>query len=339
MQIMTKTLPVISGSGELVLPSSTANNRDSLVWWVEEYWKSKVAGGAVGTVTAKKNDLQLFFDFFGAVVRSDQVDFWTPLVSRNFKSWLLDKEPDPPRKHQRAYAPTSVNRTLATLRHFANFIQKKRGSFQGGYPLEDVKDIKLEPPEWNGLSRIEFMRLQAALDQVIQLSNRANQLPYLKRSAFTLATATGLRASEIESLDFDQYYDNYLHQVRGKGDNFRDVYLPASAREDLEAYIAHERGRDPGPLFKTKTGGRFRRQYIDAFLKKVAAQANARLPSDEQINLHAHKLRHTSIKRVHDKKGPVAAKKHGGHRSFKQLERYATPTRQEVEESADELFP
>ena len=166
-----------------------------------------------------------------------------------------------------------------------------------------------------------------------------------KMSAFSLSrfdkehSDETVTSSEVESLDLEQYHDQYLHNVRGKGDNFRDVYVPAAARQDLDAYLEKERGSGDGPLYRTKTGGRFRRQYIDAFLKKIAAQANSRLPAEEQINLHAHKLRHTSIKRVHDKKGPVAAKKHGGHRSFKQLERYATPTREEAEATADELFP
>ena len=334
---MTETLPM-QVAAELVLPSTTAPDRDSLVWWVEDYWQAKVAGRAAGTVSAKKADLQLFFDYLAAVVQSDQVDFWTPLISRQFKAWLLDGEPDPRRAHARAYAPSSTNRILATLRHFAKYIQARR-PFQAGYPLEDVEDIKTAAPEWNGLGKLELSRLLAALDQVTQLSTRQNQLPLRDRAVFTLAIATGLRASEIEALDFEQYQANYLNNVRGKGENYRDVYVPAGARTDLNAYIERERGTRAGPLFQTKTGGRFRREYIHRFLSRVAAQANARLPVSEQIHLHAHKLRHTSIKRVHDKRGPVAAKKHGGHRSFKQLERYATPTRQEVEQSADELFP
>ena len=190
---MNTTLPAISTAAELVLPDSAAANRDSLVWWVQEYWNKKVAGRAVGTVTAKKNDLQLFFDFFGAVVGSDQVDFWTPTVSLNFKSWLLEKEPSPSRRHSRAYAPTSINRILATLRHFATFIGARREKpFEAGYPLEDVGDLTLESPEWNGLSKIQLMRLQAALDQLTQLSTRANQRPLLKRSVFTLSLITSL---------------------------------------------------------------------------------------------------------------------------------------------------
>ena len=63
-------------------------------------------------------------------------------------------------------------------------------------------------------------------------------------------------------------------------------------RLKLDAYIEHERGKSPGPLYRTKTGGRFVRRYIHGFLAKVAAQENSKLPADEQIHLHAHKLRH-----------------------------------------------
>ena len=117
------------------------------------------------------------------------------------------------------------------------------------------------------------------------------------------------------------------------------LYVPAGARVDLERYLTHERDNKPGPLFQTKTGGRYLRRYIHRFLTRVAAQTNSKLASTEHIHLHAHKLRHTSVKRVYDKKGPVEAKAHGGHRSFEQLERYATPSREEKEAAADELFP
>ena len=106
----------------------------------------------------------------------------------------------------------------------------------------------------------------------------------------------------------------------------------------LDDYIETERGLTPGPMFLTIRGGRHSRQEIHEFLRAVAAQANAKLPKDEQIQLHAHKLRHTGVKRVHDERGPLAAKKFSRHRSFAQLERYATRTRAEHEQMVDELF-
>ena len=81
------------------------------------------------------------------------------------------------------------------------------------------------------------------------------------------------------------------------------------------------------------------RQQMDRFFRKVAAHGNAKLPPAEHIRLHAHRLRHTSIKKVHDEKGPLAAKKFSGHRSFKPLKRYATQTREEHEQMLDNLWP
>ena len=226
---------------------------------------------------------------------------------------------------------------LATLRHFAKFIQEGR-KFEAGFPFEGVKDIVLTEPEWNGLTDLEVMRLRSALDQVTKISTRANQSPKRNRACLILTLATGLRSFEIEGLDYEQYQGKYLKNVKGKGENYRDKYISQDARQELDDYIACERGTKPGPLFLTRRNGRLLRSQMDRFLKTVAAHANAKLPPEQHIHLHAHKLRHTSIKKVHDKKGPLEAKKYSGHRSFKQLERYATSTTPEHEHMVDDLF-
>ena len=237
----------------------------------------------------------------------------------------------------KAYAPTSINRILATLRHFSKFIQESR-KFEAGYPFDGVKDISLKAPDWDGLPDIAVMRLRAALDQVTKLSTRSDQLPKRNRACFILMLATGLRSFEVEGLRLEQYQENYFMRVKGKGSNYDDVYISADARRELDDYIASERGTDPGPLFKTLTGKRLSRQQMDRFCRKVAAHANAKLPSEEHIHLHCHRFRHTSVKKVHDKKGPLAAKKFGRHRSFEHMERYATQTRAEHENMVDNLF-
>lgn len=86
-------------------------------------------------------------------------------------------------------------------------------------------------------------------------------------------------------------------------------------------------------------GNRISRQQIDRLMKRVASLANRKLPNpDGRLQLHAHKLRHTSTKRVYQKKGPVEAKKFSRHRGFKQLERYATATKGEHEDMVDSLW-
>lgn len=329
---------IAAGGGELVLPGKGRNKEDSLLYWTKLYWEDEVAGSPDGTVRAKKADLELFLGFFAEVVGSDKVDYWTPSVTKSFRTWLQKSNPrKPKRRHQKAYAPTSINRTLATLRHFARSIESRR-KFEAGFPLKGVTDLEVREPEWHGLSDIQLMRLRAALDQVTQLATRSHQMPKRNRAAFVLALDTGLRAFEIESLDYDQLDGKYLRNVKGKGHSYADVYLSVDARCELDAYIAEERGEEAGPLFKTNRGGRMSRQQIDRFLRQVAAHANSKLPPEEHIQLHTHMLRHTSTKKVYQSKGPVEAKKFGRHRSFKQLERYATQTQEEHEEMVDNLW-
>jgi len=318
---------------------SARKKENSILWWAQVYWETNVAGSPDGTLRAKKSDLQLFLGYFSEVVGGDQVDYWTPSVSKSFRTWLQKSNPrKPKRKYQKAYAPTSVNRTLATLRHFAKEIITQR-PFEAGNPMKGVDDLTIQAPEWDGLTSIELARLRAALDQVTQLSKRANQMPLRNRAVFTVALDTGLRAFELTSLNIEQYQGKYLKQVQGKGRSYSDVYLSTDARHELDAYIEGERGDSKAEaLFITNRQGRLTRQQADRFFKKIAAHANSKLPPEEHIKLHAHMLRHTGTKRVYTEHGAVEAKSFGRHQSFKQLERYAAQTKEEREKMVDELW-
>lgn len=340
--MMAAENPVVLGKAKseswLVSPRDISVSDESIVFWLTKYWEIKVLGSAEGTMRAKRSDLELFVSFFCDVVRTDQIDFWTPSVTKSFRSWMAKAEPiRPKRSFVKAYAPTSINRTLATVRHFAKFVMTQR-PFESGDPFDGVEDLMIQEPGWKGLSDLELIRLRAALDQITQLSSRVHQMPLRNRAIFVTALDTGLRASEMVNLDYGQLDGKYLRRVKGKGNSYADVYLSTDARQTLRAYIADERGDQSGPLFVTNRGGRISRQQIDRFLRRVASQANARLPRSEHVHLHAHALRHTSTKRVYQTKGPLEAKQFGRHQSFKQLGRYAAQTAEEREKMIDDMW-
>ena len=87
-------------------------------------------GGPRTTVDAKRRDLELFLDYFGNTLLSDNLDDWTKSSTRGFIRWLATEAND-----GSSYAATSVNRTLATVRHFAKFIANREG-FRYGDPME-----------------------------------------------------------------------------------------------------------------------------------------------------------------------------------------------------------
>ena len=96
------------------------------------------------------------------------------------------------------------------------------------------------------------------------------------RAIILLLYNTGLRASEMVSLDLaDVDLDRLLFHVRhGKGRKQRVVSLGKVPRQALWRYIAHIRGREAGPLFRSEAGGRLLRTSLTQLMTKLAQKTN-----------------------------------------------------------------
>src|SRR4051812_15636731 len=118
---------------ELVIPEkpetlTPTDGGSSLVGWLIAYCHAEVAGSPKTTLKAKKRDFELFLGYFARMMRSDAIDDWTRSVTLGFVQWLENEGND-----EKGYAPTSVNRTLATLRRAAKWIHERR-PFMAGDP-------------------------------------------------------------------------------------------------------------------------------------------------------------------------------------------------------------
>lgn len=164
-------------------------------------------------------------------------------------------------------------------------------------------------------------------------------MPLRDMAIFQILLRTGLRVSELLNLDLDQYQGKHVVHVRRKGRKVtRFVFVAQEAREALDAYLATDRGHEPGPLLQSRSGARLARQHVDAALKAIARQANSRLPDDQHIRLHAHVLRHTCLRRAAEKHGVQYAMELSGQSSERYIWRYVQPSRAEKEAVLDELF-
>ena len=74
-------------------------------------------GAPEKTEQAKKKDLSKFIQFFQSEVGHDLVDSWTPSASKQFQKNLLKTVYE---KTCKPYKATSINRTMATIRHVAS---------------------------------------------------------------------------------------------------------------------------------------------------------------------------------------------------------------------------
>ena len=305
------------------------DRRDSLVEWFNLYLTLEAAAGSDHTFDAKKRDLGQFLTFLLKAAGIDHPDQWTRALTADYLKHMERRE----RK-----SSTTINRRLATLRHCANWIHRQR-SFLAGNPCHRIQDLVIDDPEWKGLQDIEVTRLKSAAEQLIHIHCRRNQTAVRDYAIFLVLLHTGLRVSELLSLEFDQHVGKHLLNVKRKGKKVtRKVFLSKDVRDALDQYVDTVRGRESGPFVCSRSGARLARQNVDDALKRIARQANACLPEDRQIHLSAHLLRHTMLRKTAERYGVQYAMELAGHTSSRYIWRYIQPSEEEKDAALEELF-
>jgi integrase/recombinase XerD len=306
------------------------DRRESLEAWFNLYLTVEERLGS-NTYKAKDHDLRVFLKHFEDVSHSGNPNHWTPSVTKGFQKALG--------RGENRRKPSTINRTLATLRHCSSWIGRHR-PFLAGDPCKGVADLRMDEPSWKGLTDMEVTRLRSAGEQLLKLKTGKKQQAIRDYAIFLVLLHTGLRVSELLALDRDQYEGKHFRQVQRKGNKVSSqVFLPKEPREALDRYLDETMERTAGPLFVSKTGERLQRQNVDDALKSLANQANAQMKSkDQRISLSAHILRHTMLRKVAEKFGVQHAMETAGHTSSNYIWRYIKPSQDEKEKALEDLF-
>ena len=323
-------------SDKVLVAQNAPNPDDSLIVWAETYFRLHVDGAPEKTVQAKKNDLGKFLRFFTEEVGSTHMDAWTPAVTRHFQNGLM-KTRSP--KTGEVYRATTVNRVMATVRHFGRWLHRER-PLKAGNPLESVKDIGAPESAWNGLTDRQIMRLKSAVDVRLMACNRKNQNPLLEAAVFYTLLHTGLRESELVGLSVGQYHHRMFHQVyRRKGRIITEqVPVPKDAQALLDRYLATREAVPSEPLFLSRYGNRLGTRDVERICERILRQACAQLAPEERFHLTPHMLRHTFLKRAADKHGIHYAQTMSGNVSMREVFRYTKPSIEEIERAAEEVY-
>lgn len=294
----------------------------SLAGWCEAYLSLVAQGSSPSTLEAKRRDLRLFINFVASVGFKDEVQRWTPSLSKAFKTEMLN-----------AYKASTVARMIATLSHFAKWLNG-RIKLAAGNPMDGVKTIKLDEPAWNGLSKRDLLQLKSAVDIRLNACKRKDQNPLLEAAVFYLLLYSGLRESELVNLNFGQYKDSdALLNVRRKGQRTSNkVAVPKDATIYIDRYLLNEKRSVNDPLFTTRGGKRLNRMDVFNICKRISQL------TPERIKLTPHMLRHTFLKRVTDKHGIHIAQQLSGNVSVREIFRYARPSYEESASVVENLF-
>lgn len=159
----------------------------------------------------------------------------------------------------------TIVRRLSSLRTFFKW------TFSAGLlksnPTEDLESPKIE-------KRIPFSLNYDQIQKLFDQPDLDNYLGYRDRAIMELFYSSGLRVSELVSLnrnDFDK--SNLLLKVRGKGKKERIVPITKNATEWVSSYLDHlERHKeidghhpevDPEAIFLNKLGTRLTTRSVD----------------------------------------------------------------------------
>ena len=312
-----------------------SKERDDLAAWLNVYMAVEVEPGS-NTYRAKLGDIQWFLRFFFESTSGYECDQWTRSLSKSFLSWIQKQKSE---RTGKRLAPNTCRRILDTAKRAAKWIHRQR-PFLAGYPFQDVKDLKVDEPDWQGLSDVEVRRLKAAAEQLMQMETRTDQVPIRNYAILRVLLDAGLRAFELSELELDNYDEGRLVNIGRKGRDHVTAEIPLSSdtAEALDDYIEHERPEGNGPLFQSKNGKAISQQVVDQVVRRISAHANSKLSAKNQIDVSPHVLRHTSLRKWAEKKGVRYARMISGQVSDRYIWRYTQPSRQEIRDAADDLW-
>lgn len=205
-------------------------------------------GRSLKTIDNYSRYLRRFFDFSQI---KDPADITDNLV-REYRLWL--NRQNLKRKTQNYY--------LIALRVFLKYLAKV--------------GIKTLAPERIELARVPERELdlinEDELERLLSGPEGGDIKSLRDRAIFEILFSTGLRVSELVSLDRDDIdLKKSEFSVRGKGDKIRLVFLSDNAKEVLKKYL-NARTDIEEPLFINVKDGRLTPRSIERIIKRCAVK-------------------------------------------------------------------
>lgn len=219
-------------------------------------------GRAVKTIENYDHYLTRFFDQMGI----QAVDDITEEKVREFRLWL-NRQPGVAGSMKRR----TQNYYLIALRAFLKFLRKR--GIEGLSP-ERIELAKVPERHLDLISNAELERLLGATDGNDERSLR-------DKAILELLFSTGLRVSELCSLDSDIDLSREDLSIRGKGDKVRVVFISDAAKAAVQTYLKARKDMEEALFVNIPSPGRDAKhspsrltpRSIERLIKTYAAKA------------------------------------------------------------------
>jgi integrase/recombinase XerD len=274
-------------------------------------------GLAKNTQEAYSHDLNLFFGYLEGECITDIKSIREEHII-NFLSILKTKE----------YATSSLSRILIAIKVFFRYAKREElVSTDIAFYLESPRLWQIIPEV---LSTSEVEKLLAQPDSETPLGAR-------DKAIFEVLYATGLRVSEVCSLNIYDVDDQYV-KVLGKGGKERVVPIGRKALAAVDYYLSHFRDKagfeQEKALFLSRTGKRIDRFRVWDRIKHYAKMSGV------QKNISPHTLRHSFATHLLDNGADLRViQEMMGHANINSTDRYMHISRQNLQERFHSFHP
>ena len=237
------------------------------------------------TVASYRDTFRLLFRFAHVTLRKppsslDFADLDAPFII----AFLDDLE------IHHAASPKTRNLRLTAIRAFFRFV-----AFEEPAHSAQIQRILAIPGKLHEKREVHFLS-RTEIEAILSVPDRATWLGRRDYALLLLAIQTGLRLSELTSLDRDAVSLGAEAHVLclGKGRKERRTPLTKQARDTLRAWLKEPARCSAQALFPTIHGGRLSPDAIQFLLAKYVKSAHERCPSLRQKRISPHVLRHTA---------------------------------------------
>lgn len=300
-------------------------NPEDLPALIIRYFQEEVVGRSSHTLYARKADLTKFCSFYRSLnghLRAKE------LMPRDTKLFINDLQ-------SQGYAANSINRHLGSVRAFGSWLLAN--GFLKVHPCRAIKDLHVDLGPPKAPRDREYHRLRKTADALVNASCSRDSQGFRNAVIIETLNASGLRISELLSLELNQFRGRKLHRIKCKGGKIRSVSIKNETCDLIADYIEHHRVNGSKYLFTSKNGQHLDRVTVWKALRKIAQVASATLPPDEKMTLHPHMLRHRHGFKAREAKDAVFAATRLGHSSLNFVQRYSQETPEEERELIEQM--
>jgi integrase/recombinase XerC len=221
------------------------------------------------TIRAYRRDLDHWIRFVAQPGRDERRVL--EATTRDVRAWLAAL-------HARGLDPVSIARKLAAVRSLYRFLARR-----GAVRRNPGREVRAPRP---ARKLVTFLPDDEA-SAVIDARGMGGETRERDVAVLEMLYATGLRVSELASLDVDALdRDARTVRVLGKGGKERMVPYGAPAARALDAYLG-PRVIARGPVFVNRRGGRLTSRSIHTIVRRAARAAGV------TRRVSPHTLRHT----------------------------------------------